>query len=92
MVRSTIDHLGRPIELTEEGWAHIIEEHSELAVHLEAIMLALERPTLHRQGREPNEDWYFLAGAGPARWLHVVVHFFGDEGRVTTAFGRSHLP
>lgn len=92
MVRSTIDHLGRPIELTEEAWAHIIEEHSELAVHLESIMLALEQPTIHRRGRDPNEGWYFLAGAGPARWLHVVVHFFGDEGRVTTAFGRSHLP
>ena len=91
-MRTTVDHLGRPIELTEEGWAHIIEEHSELAVHLKSIMHALEQPTIHRRGRDANESWYFLAGAGPARWLHVVVHFFGDEGRVTTAFGRSHLP
>ena len=39
-----------------------------------------------------DEEWYVLAGAGPALWLHVVVHFFGEEGSVTTAFGRSRLP
>jgi hypothetical protein len=78
--------------LTDEGWAHILEEDAELADDLEAIILALEQPTIHRRGREPNESWYFLARAGPARWLHVVVHFFGNEGSATTAFGWSNLP
>lgn len=66
-MRTTIDRLGRPIVLTEEGWAHILEEHAELAGEIEAIMRAVEQPTIHRHGREPNEGWYFLAGAGPAR-------------------------
>jgi hypothetical protein len=63
-----------------------------MAPHLDAILRAVEQPTEHRLGRATNEEWYFLAAAGPARWLHVVVHFFGDEGFVTTAFGRSRLP
>ena len=53
---------------------------------------AVERPTFHCAGKAANEEWFFLDGAGPARWLHVVVHFVEDEGSVTTAFGRNRLP
>ena len=80
------------MELTEAAIDHILGSHKEMAPHLDAVLRAVERPTVHLRGRAANKEWYFLAGAGPARWLHVVVHFFGEEGNVTTAFGRSRLP
>jgi hypothetical protein len=91
-VRVTKDYRGRTVAFTEIAVDHILEAHGEMASHLAAVLLAVERPTAHRRGRAVNEEWYFLADAGPARWLHVVVHFLGDEGSVTTAFGRSQLP
>ncbi len=63
-----------------------------MEAYLDAVVLAVEHPTLRRAGRVANEEWFFLADAGPVGWLQVVVHFFGDEGSVTTAFGRSRLP
>ena len=78
--------------LTEAAIHHILENHGEMEPHLDSILRAVERPTAHRRGRAANEEWYFLADAGPARWLHVVVHFFAEAGSVTTAFGRSQLP
>ena len=46
----------------------------ELAVYCERILEAIETPTRRLRGRAANEEWYFLEGAGPARWLQVVVH------------------
>lgn len=87
-----MDYRGRVVTLTEDAIAHILDQHSEMAPHVGAILRAVEQPTAHGPGWATNEEWYFLTDAGPARWLHVVVHFFGDEGSVTTAFGRSQLP
>lgn len=87
-----MDHLGRTVVLTERATRHIVESHEEMEAHLDDVLVAVERPTLHRPGRVENEEWYFLEAAGPARWLHVVVHFLEDRGSVTTAFGRSRLP
>jgi hypothetical protein len=92
VLATTLDHDGRVVVLTAAAVDHIVGAHGEMASHLEAILRAVEHPTERRPGRATGEQWYFLAGAGPARWLHVVVHFFGDEGFVTTAFGRSRLP
>ena len=78
--------------LTEAAIQHILEEHGEMEPHLDGVRRAVECPTAHRRGWAANEEWYFLADAGPARWLHVVVHFFEEAGSVTTAFGRSQLP
>ena len=34
-----------------------------------------------------GEDWYYLQGAGPSRWLKVVVAFDeNNDGSVLTAF------
>ena len=83
---------GRRVVLTIARWEHIVDAHEEMEGHLEAIVAAVEAPTVHRPGREEGEEWFFLAGADPRRWVQVVVHFFGDEGTVATAFGRRRVP
>ncbi len=55
-------------------------------------MTAVREPTRRSGGRSSNEEWFFLEGAGPARWLQVVVHYEGGEGWIATAFPRRSLP
>jgi len=84
----TVDPDGRRVILSEERWRHILRRHGELEVHRDRILEAIETPTLRTRGRTANEEWFFLEGAGPSRWLQVVVHYEENRGSVTTAFGR----
>lgn len=78
------------MELTAERWGHITapDSHPELASHRDAILRAVSEPDVRRPGREPNEEWFFLAGIGPSRWLQVVVAYGESRGWVVTAFAR----
>ena len=88
----TTDPSGREIVLTQERWLHILIRHGELKPHRDAVLGAVRDPDLIRLGGESNERWFFAANAGPTRWLQVVVHYDGNSGRITTAFGRRWLP
>jgi hypothetical protein len=92
---SATDPDGRLVELTAERWEHIsdpIDGHPELESHVEDILHAVERPDARAPGREPNEEWFFLRGAGPTRWLQVVVAYEEERGWIVTAFGRRRNP
>ena len=84
----TSDPDGRRVVLSEERWRHIVRRHSELEAHRERTLEAIETPTRRTHGHAANEEWFFLEGAGPSRWLQVVVHYEESRGSVTTAFGR----
>jgi hypothetical protein len=44
-------------------------------------------------GREADEEWLYLEGAGPSRWLKVVVVFdSANRGRIITSFARRRKP
>jgi len=81
-----------PGELTAERWAHTLEEHPELAPYRSTVLAAVREPDLVRPGRRSNEQWMFERGAGPSRWLQVVVAYEGDRGWIVTAFGRRQDP
>jgi hypothetical protein len=85
---------GRVVELTAERWEHITapDGHPELAVHRDAVLRAVSEPDLRRAGREPSEEWFFLAGIGPSRWLQVVVAYDENRGWIVTAFARRSDP
>lgn len=83
---------GRPVELTFERWRHIVRAHPELARWRRAVLVAIHAPTEVRPGPLPNERWHYLLGAGPSRWLKVVVAFDGGRGFVVTAFARRAFP
>ena len=40
----TADREGRPVALTTDAWAHILERHAELGFGLDEIRLAVEAP------------------------------------------------
>lgn len=87
------DPTGRAVSLDDERWAHIIDGHPELRDIQTEILRAVESPSEVIAGRAPDEEWFYLAGAGPSRWLKVVVVFDRqDRGRIITAFGRRRKP
>ena len=46
-----------PIRLTEERWRHILEYHSELAKHLDKVLLTIAMPdTVFRSPRDVKEN------------------------------------
>lgn len=87
------DHRGREVLLSPERWRHIVSAHPELEVHHGEVCRAVETPTAVLAGREPDEEWLYLEGAGPSRWLKVVVVFNREErGRIITSFARRRKP
>jgi hypothetical protein len=88
------DPNGTPVTLTFERWRHVVEAHPELAGWRRAVLVAVRAPTEVRRGRRANERWHYLLGAGPSRWLKVVVAYERDNerGHVVTAFARRAFP
>lgn len=87
------DREGREVLLSPERWGHIVSGHPEIEVYEQEIRRAVESPTTVVPGREPGEEWLYLEGAGPSRWLKVVVVFDSDgNGRIITAFARRRKP
>lgn len=84
------DPSGRTVHMSGERWKHIIDGHPELAgCHADLLRAIVEPSEVIRDSR-PGEDWYYLAGAGPSRWLKVVVSSRTRE--VITAFPRRRKP
>ena len=88
----TTDPDDRRVVLSAERWLHILEDHEELANELDGILRGLTTPARRRRGRWPDEEWFYLAGPGPTRFVKVVVHYEGGEGRIVTAFPRRAFP
>jgi len=92
--RQTInDRHGREVFLSAERWGHIVSAHPEISLYEKEIRRAVETPSAVLSGREPDEEWLYLEGAGPSRWLKVVV-VFDREGRgsIITSFARRRKP
>jgi len=83
---------GRRVELVAARWRHIVDGHPELASYLEDVLNAVAEPTRRMPGRVVGEERFYVKGAGPSRWLKVVVHYDRDAGRIVTAFARRSMP
>jgi hypothetical protein len=98
VLATMLDPDGRPVDLLAERWAHIVGDrparagHPELRPHRGDIMQAIRQPTARRPGRIPGEEWFYLADAGPSRYLKVVVAFRAGRGTIITAFARRSMP
>ena len=84
LVETVDSRNGVPIRLTDERWAHISEEHCELAGLRSEVLRTVASP-----------QRIFAGGAGellaagsfePRKWLVVVCKELGDDGFVITAF------
>jgi hypothetical protein len=62
------------------------------SLHAE-VLRAISEPSELLHSPRVGEDWYYLQGAGPSRWLKVVVAFDeNNDGSVLTAFPRRRKP
>jgi hypothetical protein len=67
------DPTGRSVVLNAERWMDIKTRHPELRPYRADVLAAVQRPTSQIPGRRPDEEWFYRRGAGPSRWLKVVV-------------------
>jgi hypothetical protein len=87
------DRRGREVRLSAERWRHILSGHPEMGSYEGEVLRAVESPTEALAGRESDEEWLYLEGTGPSRWLKVVVVFdSATSGRIITAFPRRRKP
>jgi hypothetical protein len=92
LLATVTDPSGRVVRLTAERWAHVLDGHPELEPCLADVLRAVEAPDRSLPGPAPGEEWFVLEGAGPSRWLQVVVAFSEHDGHIVTAFGRRKAP
>ena len=88
----TSDCDGRRVVLRAERRKHILDDHDELADGLDRILAGLPSPSFRRRGRWPDEEWFYLEGFGPTRYVKVVVHYEQGEGRIVTVFPSRAFP
>jgi hypothetical protein len=85
MIRTISSCRGVPIRLTDERWAHIVEEHCELAGLREDVLEAVGQPEKVFSGRAG--ELLALRRLDDRRFVVVVYRESSpDDGFVITAF------
>ena len=75
---------GVPIRLTDERWAHITEEHSELADLRREIVETVANPTTIFAG--DRGELLAIREVEPGKYLVVVYRESQPDGFIITAF------
>jgi phytoene dehydrogenase-like protein len=88
------DPAGRRVVVPGELWRDkILRDHPELGSHLADVLRAIAEPDeilndpIYEQRRR-----HYLRGAGPSRWLLVVLSYEQEPARVISAFGNRKDP
>jgi hypothetical protein len=88
------DPTGVRVVVPADLWSDkILRGHPELASHLADVLRAVAEPD--RVLPDPVYEWrwrHYLRGAGPSRWLLVVVSYEQEPARVISAFGNRKDP
>ena len=87
-----LDPGGRRVVLDDGGWTHIVDEHAEMAIHRDALLVTVTKPQHRRPDPRPSRERFWRRGLGPSRWLLVVVDFGVQPARVVTAYGNRKDP
>jgi hypothetical protein len=83
-MRSVPSQNNLPIRLTEERWAHIIEEHGELRGMQTMVLDAVAAPERILLGNA--EEYLAVREVEPGKWLVVVYREGAADGFIITAF------
>lgn len=85
----THDPEGNPAILPASLWrGKILQNHSELASHVDDVLRAVQAPdVVHIDPTYAKRRRFYLRGAGPSRWLLVVVSYEQSPARIISAFG-----
>lgn len=84
MIDTVISKHGVPIRLTDERWAHIVEEHAELAGLRQEVLAAVDEPARILLGRAGER--IALREIEPGKYLVAVYRELAHDGFVITAF------
>jgi hypothetical protein len=71
---------------------HVIGGHEEISSFLDEVLRTVRRPDVITPDPEHGRWRYWLANAGPSRWLFVVVDWRSAEPYVVTAYGKRKDP
>ena len=83
-MEKTTSKNGVPIRLTHERWAHITEEHTELAGLRLEVLETVAEPDRVVEGQ--HGALLALRAIAPGNWLVVVYREISDDGFIITAF------
>ena len=84
MIDTVVSKHGVPIRLTDERWAHITEEHAELAGLRPDVLATIDDPEAIYQGNAG--ECLAVRDFEPGKYLVVVYREFAEDGFVITAF------
>jgi len=84
MLDVVVSKNGLPIRLTDERWAHITEEHSELAGMRRDVLEVVAQPRRVFAGR--GGELLAVGELEPGKLLVVVYRELDADGFVITAF------
>ena len=84
MIETVLSQNNIPIRLTDERWAHITEEHCELAGMRLEVLEAIENPSRILAGRE--EELLAIQETEKTKFLVVVYRELSNDGFIITAF------
>jgi hypothetical protein len=84
LLYKVLSRRGIPIRLTDERWAHITEEHCELAGLRLEILETVANPSRILAGYK--DELLAVREMSPGRHLVVVYRELGPEGFIVTAF------
>src|SRR5688500_14502777 len=84
MTETAYSKNGVPIRLTDERWAHITEEHSELVGLRLEIVATVANPTAIFAGN--RGELLAIREVEPEKYLVVVYREFQQDGFIITAF------
>jgi hypothetical protein len=80
---------GIPVRLTDERWAHITEEHCELAGLRLEVMETVANPVRILAGK--GGELLAVREIGPGRYLVVAYREIEADGFIITAFVTSRM-
>jgi hypothetical protein len=84
MLATVISKNGIAVRLTDERWAHITEEHCELAGMRLEVLETVYRPTRILAGG--GGEFLAVRELEAGKFLVVVYRELGDSGFIITAF------
>lgn len=91
IIWETVDRLGRPVILTEAGWAHILARHDDMVERRLEIRSAIEfADEIRRDARFARHDVHYAQIRTGPLFIRVVVRYRPDAssgliGEVVTA-------
>ena len=84
MIDKVASKNGIPIRLTDDRWAHITEEHGELAGLRSEVLETVSRPVRILEGGDG--EMLALRELEPGKFMVVVYRELAEDGFVITAF------